>query len=79
MWIPFFQEYITGTTDVVKITNTIPPNDVIAMDTMTSAPRSEDMRTGIKANMVVAAIIMAGRIRHSPAKTTASRISLYVS
>ena len=55
MWIPFFQEYITGTTDVVKITNTIPPNDIIAMDTMT------------------------GRIRHSPAKTTASQISLYVS
>ena len=61
-----------GTTKVVMIAKTIPPNVGIAMGTITSAPRPVEVSTGISAKSVVATVIMAGRILRSPANTTAS-------
>ncbi len=45
------------------------------MGTMMSDPLPVEVRTGIRAMMVVAVVIMAGRTRINPASTTESRTS----
>ena len=50
----------------------------MAIGTMTSEPRPTDVRIGIKAKIVVLAVIMAGRIRLVPASKVAFRISFTV-
>ncbi len=67
--------YRIGTTNVVSIANTIPPNEGMAIGTITSEPLPTEVKTGIRARMVVAVVIMAGRILRLPASTVASRIS----
>ena len=45
------------------------------MGIMISEPRPEAVNTGSSARMVVAVVITAGRMRLSPASSTAARIS----
>ena len=53
----------------------IPPKDGIAMGTMMSEPRPVDVMTGIRARMVVAEVIRAGRTLCDAPSTVASLIS----
>ena len=50
----------------------IPPNEGMAMGTITSAPLPVEVSTGIKASNVVAVVNMAGRIRRFPARIAAA-------
>ena len=59
--------YMTGTTNVFIMAKSIPPNEGIAMGIIISAPRPVEVKTGIKARMVVATVIKAGLILRLPA------------
>ncbi len=56
----------------------MPPKVGIAIGIMMSAPLPVDVRTGSRAMMATAAVIMAGRTRFLPATSTASRTSATV-
>ena len=53
----------------------IPPNDGIAIGTITSAPLPVDVNTGRSARMVVAEVISAGLTLRVAASTVIFRIS----
>ena len=61
--------------NIDMVTITMPPTLGMAIGTMMSEPRPEDVSTGIRARIVVAVVIKQGRQRRRPASTVASRAS----
>ena len=72
--ISLIQQYKTGTTSIVSTSIVIPPNEGIAIGTIISDPRPVEVRTGIRARIVVAVVIRHGLILREPAAITAFRI-----
>ena len=63
---------------MVTTLSTIPPNEGMAIGSIMSAPFPVDVKTGSKANMVVAVVIIAGLTLLLPPQKTASRILFFV-
>ena len=64
---------------VVTTATNMPPNEGMAMGTMMSEPLPELVRIGISARIVVAVVIIHGRIRFFAPSMTAVRISSMLS
>ena len=67
--------YKTGTTSIVRISIVIPPKTGIAIGTIISEPLPVDVKTGIRANIVVTFVIRHGLNLRVPASMTFLRIS----
>ena len=77
--ISFQRQNKTGTVNMVITCRVIPPNEGMAIGIMMSDPRPVLVRTGSRARIVVAVVIMAGHTLLWPPSTTASLIPAMLS